>query len=192
MLIICSAGFYINLPFGAAITLVLIFINIPDPTFTSECLSALQVIQDKLDLIGFCFFAPAMIQLLLALDYGGNEYSWSSKTVIGLFCGSGTTFILFLAWEYRTGTDAMFPLQMVCQRIVLFSCLFLFFLGGMTACAIYYLPLYFQVVKGVSPIMSGVYLLPNIISQLILVIFAGVLGRYFIPLMRTALILTSI
>lgn len=152
----------------------------------------MQVIRDKLDLIGFCFFAPAMIQLLLALDYGGNEYSWSSETVIGLFCGSGTTFISFLAWEYRTGTDAMFPLQMFRQRIVFFCCLFLFFGGGMTACATYYLPLYFQVVKGVSPMMSGVYLLPNIISQLILVIFAGVLGKNFIPLMQEALILKII
>ncbi|KAJ5909281.1 hypothetical protein N7504_003924 [Penicillium tannophilum] len=183
--------FYINLPFGGAITLVLIFINIPDPTFTSEFLSAMQVIRDKLDLIGFCFFAPAMIQLLLALDYGGNEYSWSSETVIGLFCGSGTTFILFLAWEYRTGTDAMFPLQMDC-----FFLLSLFiFRGGMTACATYYLPLYFQVVKGVSPMMSGVYLLPNIISQLILVIFAGVLvGKfgYYLPFGITSGILSSI
>ncbi|KAJ5797267.1 uncharacterized protein N7503_006563 [Penicillium pulvis] len=167
-----QARFYINLPFGGAITLVLIFINIPDPTFTSECLSAVQVIRDKLDLIGFCFFAPAMIQLLLALEYGGNGYSWSSETVIGLFCGSGTTFILFLAWEYRTGTDAIWFVEEL-----FFFAVSSYFLGGggMTACATYYLPLYFQVVKGVSPMMSGVYLLPNIISQLILVIFAGVL-----------------
>ncbi|KAJ5641986.1 hypothetical protein N7490_005986 [Penicillium lividum] len=181
--------FYINLPIGGAVIVVLFFVNIPELTIASNHLSVLRIVREKLDLIGFFIFAPAMIQLLLALDYGGNKYAWDSATVIGLFCGSGTMFLLFLAWEYRTGVEAMFPLHMVSQRIVCFCCLFLFFLGGMTACATYYLPLYFQVVKGVSPMMSGVYMIPNIISQLIFVISAGLLvGKvgYYLPFSITS------
>ncbi|ODM16320.1 hypothetical protein SI65_08320 [Aspergillus cristatus] len=176
--------FYINLPIGGAITLVLLFVTIPEPKVTNDPLPTLHIIREKLDLIGFSIFAPAIIQLLLALDYGGNQYPWNSSTVIGLFCGSGAMFILFLGWEYRTGRVAMFPLQMVSQGIVLFSCLFMFFLGGMNACATYYLPLYFQGVKGVSAMISGVSTLPSIISQLILVIFSGFLVRkvgYYLP-----------
>ncbi|KAL4807853.1 major facilitator superfamily domain-containing protein [Aspergillus unguis] len=176
--------FYINLPIGGAITLVLLFVTIPEPKVTNDPLSTLHIIREKLDLIGFFIFAPAIIQLLLALDYGGNQYPWNSSTTIGLFCGSGATFILFMGWEYHTGREAMFPLQMVSQRIVLFSCLFMFFLGGMNACATYYLPLYFQVVKGVSAMISGVSTLPSIISQLIIVIFSGFLVRkvgYYLP-----------
>ncbi|KAI9928702.1 hypothetical protein MW887_001919 [Aspergillus wentii] len=176
--------FYINLPICAVITLVLLFVTIPEPKSTNDHLPTIQIIREKLDLIGFFIFAPAIIQLLLALDYGGNQYPWDSSTVIGLFCGSATMFILFLTWEYRTGPEAMFPLHMVSQRIVACSCLFMLFLGGMNACATYYLPLYFQVVKGVSPMMSGVSTLPGIISQLILVILSGFLVRkvgYYLP-----------
>jgi hypothetical protein len=53
----------------------------------------------------------------------------------------------------------------------------MFFLGGMNACATYYLPLYFQVVKGVSAMISGFSTLPSIISQLILVICSGFFGK---------------
>lgn len=190
--VIHFAGFYINLPIGGAITLVLLFVTIPEPRVTNDPLPTLHIIREKLDLIGFSIFAPAIIQLLLALDYGGNQYPWNSSTVIGLFCGSGAMFILFLGWEYRTGRVAMFPLQMVSQGTVLFSCLFMFFLGGMNACATYYLPLYFQVVKGVSAMISGVSTLPSIISQLILVIFSGFLGKEFLPPPQIALILTAI
>ncbi|KAJ5765128.1 hypothetical protein N7520_004687 [Penicillium odoratum] len=176
--------FYINLPIGGAVAVVLFFVNIPELTVASNHLSVLRIVREKLDLIGFFIFAPAMIQLLLALDYGGNQYAWNSATVIGLFCGSGMMFLLFLAWEYRTGTEAMFPLHMS-----VFVVSFFFFAGGMTACATYYLPLYFQVVKGASPMMSGVYMLPNIISQLILVISAGLLvGKvgYYLPFSVTS------
>ncbi|CAG7922357.1 unnamed protein product [Penicillium olsonii] len=168
--------FYINLPIGGLINLAMFFVTLPNSSSNTTTLSPLQIIRQKLDLVGFFILAPALIQLLLALNYGGNEFAWDSSTVIGLFCGSAAMFAVFLAWEHRTGEKALFPLHMVCQRNVACSCLFLFFLGGMTACASYYLPLYFQVVKGVSPMMSGVYLLPNAISQLILVISIGPLG----------------
>lgn len=151
-------------------------VNIPDRKTYNNDLSPLQIIRQKLDLIGFSILTATLIQLLLALSYGGNQYAWSSPTVVGMFCGSAAMFMMFLAWEYRIGEKALFPLHIICQRNVACSCLFLFFLGGMTACASYYLPLYFQAVKGVSPMMSGVYLLPNVISQLILVISIGPLG----------------
>ena len=40
-------------------------------------------------------------------------------------------------------------------------------------CASYFLSVYFQAVKGASPLLSGVYLLPSILSQLILAVVAG-------------------
>ncbi|CAI7662021.1 unnamed protein product [Penicillium glandicola] len=153
--------FWINLPIGGIINIAMFFVNIPDPKTPDDDLSALQIIRQKLDLIGFLILAPALIQLLLALNYGGSQYAWSSPPVIGLFGGSASMFIMFIAWEYRTGAKAMFPLHIICQRIVACSCLFLFFLG----------------VKDASPMMSGVYILPSVISQLLLVISIGPLGK---------------
>ncbi|CAI7586305.1 unnamed protein product [Penicillium palitans] len=61
------------------------------------------IIRQKLDLIGFSILTATLIQLLLALSYGGNQYAWSSPTVVGMFCGSAAMFMMFLAWEYRIG-----------------------------------------------------------------------------------------
>lgn len=170
-------GFYINLPIGGVVAILLFFTRIPD-TDKSREISVLQTIWTKLDLIGFALFAPSTIQLLLALDYGGNQYSWNSATVIGLFCGAGGTFIVFLVWEYFKGEEAMVPLSMLKQRGVWSSCFFQLFFFATLQLVIYYLPIYFQAIKGASPMMSGVDLLPSILSQLVGTLFSGVAGQF--------------
>jgi Fungal trichothecene efflux pump (TRI12) len=115
--------------------------------------------------------------LLMALEWGGTEYPWNSATIIGLFCGAGGTLILFVAWEYRTGDTAMIPLSMVRKRIVWCSCLVIGCFFGSLLVFSYYLPIYFQAVKGVSPSRSGVYVLPGILSQMLMAITSGFLGK---------------
>lgn len=139
-------------------------------------MSVLKTIWTKLDLIGFVIFAPAIIQLLLALEWGGNQYAWNSSTVIGLFCGAGATFLVFLGWEYHKGDEAMLPLSLFKTRAVWSSCGYAFFFFATMQLIVYYLPIYFQAVKGASPMMSGVDLLPSILSQLIAVLGSGAAG----------------
>ncbi|KAF7159165.1 hypothetical protein CNMCM6106_006298 [Aspergillus hiratsukae] len=186
--------FYINLPIGGVVAILFFFTRIPD-TDKSREISVLQTILTKLDLIGFALFAPATIQLLLALDYGGNKYAWNSATVIGLFCGAGGTFIVFLIWEYFKGEEAMVPLSMLKQRGVWSSCFFAFFFFATLQLVIYYLPIYFQAIKGASPMMSGVDLLPNILSQLVGTLFSGVAVTkmgYYLPFVVAASIITTV
>ena len=119
---------------------------------------------------------------LLALQWGGSTYPWSSATVIGLFVGSFFDLFLFLYWEYRRGETAMIPLSMLRKRVVYSSCLTMFFLMGDVLILNYYLPIYFQVVKNATPTMSGVYLLPMVLSQMLGALTSGAivgrLGRY--------------
>ncbi|KAL2215069.1 major facilitator superfamily [Thermoascus aurantiacus ATCC 26904] len=174
--------FYINLPIGALVAILLVSINIPDTVRPGE-LSVFQTITTQLDLVGFALFGPAAIQFFLALDYGGNQYSWNSATVIGLFCGAGGTFIVFLVWEYFKGDEAMIPFSMVRRRAVWSACLVQLFFG-MNNLAAYYLPIYFQAVKGATPMLSGVYMLPSIISQLFGAVVSGAaVGKlgYYLP-----------
>lgn len=133
----------------------------------------------KFDLLGFTLFAPAAIQLLLALQYGGNQYEWNSATVIGLFCGSGATFIVFFIWEWYEGDNAMIPLRIISRRIVWTSCVLAMMFFGMTMVLAYYLPIYFQSVRGRTAIMSGVDMLPNVLAQLIAAVGSGVLSKPF-------------
>ncbi|KAF2690511.1 efflux pump protein [Lentithecium fluviatile CBS 122367] len=178
--------FWMNLPVGALAALAIILIPIPDPlpkapyTFT-----LLFRIIPQLDLPGFTLFAPACIMFLLALQFGGDEsHAWDSATVIGLLCGAVITFIIFCFWEARIGEKAMIPGALLKNKIVLASsgqtiCLTVTLLVGST-----FMPIYFQAVKGASPTMSGVDLLPSILSQLLFALISGAavskLG-YYLP-----------
>jgi len=129
--------------------------------------------------------------LLFALQWGGIKYAWGSATIIGLFCGSAGNFAVFLAWEYKKGDDAMIPFSMIKIRIVWCSCFIMLFFFGTQIITSYYLALYFQAVRGVTPTLSGVYLLPTILSQMLLAIISGVLG-WFILVALLGIVLTVI
>ncbi|KAK1974027.1 major facilitator superfamily transporter [Colletotrichum cereale] len=174
--------FYINLPIGGVVAILLLLIHIPSKITTP--LPLLQV-PSHLDLPGFVLFAPAAVMFLLALQFGGNDYSWDSSVVIGLFVGAGVMALLFLYWEHRLGDDeAMMPLDLFKNRIIWTSCVVGAMSMGVTMVSSYYLPLYFQSVKGATPFQGGVHFLPTILSQLVFAVVSGALvGRlgYYLP-----------
>ena len=175
--LIIIIGFYINLPIGAIVVVMLGFIRVPDQISKPKAMTVIRTLPSKLDLIGFALFAPAAIQLLLALQYGGIHFAWNSAQIIGLFCGAGATFIIFMAWEYYKGDAAMIPFSLVRRRTVWASCLVYGFMMAQLFCASYYLPIFFQGVKGVSPTLSGVYVLPGVLGQLFTAMSSGILGK---------------
>ncbi len=131
----------------------------------------------SLDWVGFVLFASSTIQLLFALEYGGNGYGWNSATVIGLICGSVGTMAAFALWERRKGKAALLPLALLRKRFLWCSALVMMLGVSNSFCASYYLPIYFQAIKNESPTMSGVSLLPNIISQITFAVLSGALGK---------------
>ncbi|PMD19411.1 efflux pump [Hyaloscypha hepaticicola] len=173
--------FYINLPIGALSAVIVLFTHFPSrkPTSTASTPLSSWEIFKRLDPIGFVTFAPSCIMLLLALQWGGTTYAWKSATIIGLFLGSLATFCIFVTWEYHIGDKAMMPLTLLKRRIVYSSCLAsMGQFGGMQLLA-YYLPLWFQVIKGASPSMSGVYFMGTIGPQIVLAIMSGALISKF-------------
>jgi hypothetical protein len=173
------AGFYINLPIGGVAAVLLFLIPIAELTLKPPFSLALvrKVIPD-LDLIGFTLFIPSSILLLLALQFGsGNTFAWGSSTVIGLFCGAGVSIILFIIWERRMGDRAMLPGTLLRQRIMWTSCLYGSCIMSCLVTASNWLPTYFQAVRGDGPTLSGVHILPSILSQLLVVIVVGATGK---------------
>jgi hypothetical protein len=166
----------VNLPIGGVIAAFLFFVNIPDRMVKPDTAAVFANFASSMDLVGFAIFAPAAIQVLLALQYGGNQYAWDGAVVIGLLCGGVATFVLFFCWEYRKGVTAMVPLSLLRNRVVWSSCATMFFNIGVTNCTTYYLPVFLQAVKDQSPITSGVNLLPNILVQVVMAMVSGVLG----------------
>ncbi|KAI1852376.1 hypothetical protein JX266_002554 [Neoarthrinium moseri] len=177
--------FYINLPVGGLVAFLMTFTSFPEltkkPPFT---LAHVRSTIPELDLAGFALFAPAAVMFLLALQFGGNTYAWSSSVVIGLFCGAGALAVVFVLWERRRGDRAMLPGPIIRQRIVLSSAVNGMALMATIFVASQFMPIYFQGVRGETPTMSGVDLLPSILSQLLTVVVSGAIVSkvgYYLP-----------
>ena len=172
-----KTGFWINLPAGAVVASILFFVHIPQRIAARVASANWRDAAMELDLPGFALFVPSTIMLLLPLQWGGTKYAWSNATIIGLFCGSAANYAIFAYWEYRQGDRAMIPASLMKQRIVWCSALLMLFYFGAQLIVSYYLAIYFQAVKGASPTMSGVYFLPSVLSQMILAVISGILGK---------------
>ncbi|KAL2865263.1 major facilitator superfamily domain-containing protein [Aspergillus lucknowensis] len=187
--------FYINLPCAAIVCPVLLLVPIPDNRTPDTKAMPIPTTLRNLDLPGFTVFAGAAIQLLLALNWGGTSYAWDSATIIGLFCGAGVAFLVFLAWEYYMDEGAMIPFSLAGRRIIWSSCLnYGFFMGSILVCS-YYLPMYFQAVRDTSPTLSGVYILPSVLPAIVFAMVTGGLVTrvgYYLPFAISSSTLTTL
>lgn len=165
--------FWVNLPPGALTLLSMLFLFKP-PSIQRNKTVAQRILD--LDLIGCAIFVPAVFMLLLAMMWGGTKEAWNSATTIGLFVGSGVAFIIFVLWEGYKGENAMVPGNVVARRTVTFCVLFSFCHFGSVGILNYYLPEWFQVVEGASPLQSGTRVLASVLSQIVGTLFAGFLG----------------
>lgn len=177
--LIFSPGFYINLPIGGLVIVLLLFTRIPEQTPKKpflEVLQKLSLIRD-FDIIGFVFFVGASIQLLLGLEFGGSQYAWRSATVIGLLCGAIATFVVFGIWEHHMGEDAMLPGSLIRRRVVWSSSIMFAMIFGITVPMLFYVPIYFQAIRGESAMDSGVDMLPTVLGQLVAAVTSGVMSK---------------
>jgi hypothetical protein len=113
--------FFINLPLGAPVALVLFLFPVPERMKKPKAVEVLRDLPKKLDLIGFAILSAATVQLFLALEFGGNKFSWGSATVIGLFCGSAATFFLLGGWFWHKKENSLIPYSLLKKPTILCS-----------------------------------------------------------------------
>ena len=165
-----------NVPFAVAVMVLILAVSIPNSVRLVPVRPPLKQVLIKLDLFGFTLFSGACALLLLAVQLGGTDYAWRSPTIIGLLCGSGGAAMAWLWWSHFRGKEALIPLAVFRNRILLFSCLTGFMQWGGLMIVSYWLPIWFQVVQGSSPLSSGVKILPTVCAQAIAGLVAGWLG----------------
>ncbi len=186
--------FYINLPIGA-ITIAGIAIFFKSPERQAEKSIGFSERAKQFDPIGTVFFIPCIICLLLALQWGGTKYPWGNGRIIALFIVFGILAIGFVAVQLWKQDNATVPPRIVKKRSIAFGCWFVFCLGATFFIFIYYLPIWFQAIKGTSAVESGIRNLPMILSLVLMSIIAGVaitmLG-YYTPFMIGSSVLMAI
>ncbi|KAK8048087.1 efflux pump antibiotic resistance protein [Apiospora saccharicola] len=169
--------FYINLPAGG-ISAAVIFFFFRTPAGARPLPAPLLEKLQHLDLVGVLIVMGAAVSFTLALQDGGTTKPWDDAQVIGLLAGFVGIVAAFCVWETYQGEHAMIPARLIRKRNVWVPSAIIFLLGGSYFVLIYYLPVYFQAIDGVSPTQSGIRNLPFIVSSSIgAVVMGGVISK---------------
>jgi MFS family permease len=151
--------FWINLPIGAVVLVVLLFfLKLPSPH--TPVLAGLKAI----DWVGSILIVGAALMILLGLDFGNVTFPWSSVTVVCLIVFGFVTIGVFIMNEWKFAKNPVIPLRLFIKRSAVaayfvWACNFYILIG-----LSYYLPLYSQSVLGANALVSGVHLIPLIVA----------------------------
>ncbi|KAH8812481.1 major facilitator superfamily domain-containing protein [Xylogone sp. PMI_703] len=185
--------FYINLPIGAVSLVIILFtLKLPQPKDTNLTLHQ-QLAQ--LDPLGTLCFLPAIICLVLALQWGGTTYVWSSWRIILLLTIFSLLLVIFAGIQIWKGDSGTLPPRILFQRSIASGAYFTFCTASSMMLLVYYLPIWFQAVKGTSAFESGIRLIPMVLSLMVAGIASGqVTARigYYVPAMLISPVLSSI
>lgn len=80
-----------------------------------------------------------------------------SRTPLGKRC----SLVVFIIWEEKFATEPLIALKVMKNRTAAATYIDTFLHGVILWCILYYMPLYYEAVKGYSPIVSGVALFPS-------------------------------
>ncbi|KAI4121909.1 MAG: hypothetical protein LQ338_006094 [Usnochroma carphineum] len=170
-----------SVPFdGLAFVIILVFLDIETPK--TPLLAGLKAI----DWLGSITIVGGTIMFLLGLEYGGVSHPWTSATVLCLIIFGLVTVVLFFLNEWKLAVYPVMPLRLFKYRSNIAALAVCFCHGTTFISGAYFLPLYFQAVLGASPILSGVYTLPFVLSLSFVSAAVGVLikktGQYLPPI----------
>ncbi|KAI3320949.1 MFS general substrate transporter [Xylariaceae sp. AK1471] len=170
--------FYINLPLGAVIYAAFLF-SITPPKIAGQTFTSFSDFIQTLDLLGLAALVPAIVSLLLALQWGGIEYPWSNGRIIALLVVAGVLVAAFIVIEFWQDEKAVLPSRIFTQRSISYASLYGFVTSGAIYVLTFYLPEWFQGVKGASPLISAVYTLPWLITSVVTLLGGGALISKF-------------
>ncbi|MCJ1677537.1 MFS transporter [Streptomyces sp. APSN-46.1] len=148
--------FYINLPIGL-VALVVIAAALRIPVRSSK---------HTIDYLGTFLIASVATCLVLVASLGGTTWPWDSVQIIGLAV-LGAVLLVVLLFVERRAAEPVLPLGLFRIRTFTLCSVISFVVGFAMFGAMVYLPTFLQVVRGVSPTMSGVHMLPMVLGLLI-------------------------
>ncbi|MCX2184700.1 MFS transporter [Streptomyces sp. SKN60] len=163
--------FYFNVPFGlVTLVVVALVLKLPKPTARA-----------RFDVLGTLLLAAASTCLVLLTSWGGTEYAWGSRVILGLGAGATAAAVLFLVVEHFAA-EPLIPLRLFRDSVFTVTSL----VGAVVGIALFgaasYLPTFLQMVEGASATESGLLMLPLMGGIVVASVVSGQLisrtGRY--------------
>ncbi|MET8007654.1 MFS transporter [Nonomuraea glycinis] len=172
--------FYVNLPLGAIALFVVVAVLPSDRTRTRH----------RIDYAGVVLLGGATSCLVLIATWGGTIYPWRDPVIV-LLAMAAVAMLAGWVVSARRAREPVLPLELFRIRAFSTASIVGFVVGFGMFGALTYLPLYLQIVHGVSATLSGVYLLPMMAGMLTMSIISGQVisktGKYrYFPIAGTA------
>ncbi|MET7937212.1 MFS transporter [Streptomyces sp. NPDC005322] len=163
--------FYVNVPFGlVTLAVVAAVLKVPEPPRRAS-----------FDYMGALFLSVFSTCAVLLTSWGGTEYAWGSRVILGLALGALGSAILFVVAECVTA-EPIIPMRLFRDSVFCVSGLIGAVIGVALFGAASYLPTFLQMVDGVSATESGLLMVPMMGGMVLASILSGQLisatGRY--------------
>lgn len=173
--------FYMNLPVGA-IALAIIATRLELPAARTE---------RSIDYRGAALFVVGIVCLLLVTEFGGRRYAWTSVTIMGLAAAAIVLLMVFAWWE-RRAAEPILPPRLFRNSVFLVVTITFFLATSALFAVVVFVPVFVQIVVGVSATSSGLLILPMTLGVTAATIVSGKLiartGRYkFFPIIGLVL-----
>ncbi|PWW75666.1 MFS general substrate transporter [Tuber magnatum] len=169
--------FWINLPFCViGFALIPLFLNLNHRT--TSFLEKLK----RVDWVGSVLFVVSMMSLLIPITWGGVMYPWDHwRTLVPLLLGVAG-LAGFLLYERFVAKEPLIRLGVFSTRTALVNYLGTIMHGMILWSLLYYLPLYFEAIKGLGPIMAGVAVFPETFTvapaSVVVGLLVSITGRF--------------
>jgi EmrB/QacA subfamily drug resistance transporter len=178
--------FYMNVPIGLVALVI-----------TSAALKMPHVRRNhSIDYLGAALVVGSVSSFLLYTAWAGPDHGWGSDLGIGLLVAGVLLAVGFVLVELRA-TEPIIPMRLFGNSIFSIANLFGFLIGIAMFGSMIFIPVYLQVVDGMSPTKSGLAMLPMVVGIFSTSIAAGQLmsrnGRYKIyPIMGAATVIVAL
>ncbi|KAI8979392.1 major facilitator superfamily domain-containing protein [Mycotypha africana] len=147
-------NFYINLPIGAvALAVILFCLKLPVPK------GSLRSKLKRIDYIGTILVLSAATLFLLAMNFGGQTFPWNHPGVVVPLVLVVVLIGVFIWVEHKV-PEPLMPLRLFRNRSVSGVLASNWFFGITFFSVVYYLPVYFQIVRADTAMWSGIRLFP--------------------------------
>ncbi|KAF9100468.1 hypothetical protein BGX29_006543 [Mortierella sp. GBA35] len=161
-------AFFINLPIGAiTIIAVVKLLHLP------HAKGSFKEKVKRIDILGSITLVAGLVLILLPLNWGGSTYEWNSPIVIGLFCAGFVVLFIFCMIEWKQATEPIIPFRLFKTQTNVAVFAASFFMGMGFFGVMFFMPLYFQIVRQESATAAGLEMLPLVGGLLVTSIASG-------------------
>jgi EmrB/QacA subfamily drug resistance transporter len=171
------------------------FINLPTGILAMAVIAAVLPAgsarrRHAIDYTGAILLTAALSAVILFTGLGGTAFPWGSPVMLVVAAAAVAATLAFIAVELRAA-EPILPMSLFANRNFAVAGSVGLIVGLSLFGAVTFLPIYLQVVKGVSPTTSGLLLMPMMLGMLATSVISGRIisrfGRYkLFPILGTA------